>query len=269
LAALTVYAQHAGADLGRAVAGCPHLAGLRALHLARNRLGDGGAAALGRSAGLTKLETLDLSENELSECGARALAGSAAWPGLRELDLAHNPLGPGGAEAVAGRFGSLRRLGLSGTGLGGRLHSRHGAADLLRVPAVDLSANGLTPADVKALLSCGPVGAAALDLGHNDLGDEGVRVLAACPGLAGVASLRLAGCNISDEAAGVLAGSPHLARLESLDLGNNPVGDRGFRAFLGTPHLRALRRLVVPGVGVSPRVRAALAERFRNGVVRF
>lgn len=273
LSALTVYAQHAGDGLGRAVADSPHLGGLKALYLGRNRLRDSGVRALADSPGLASLETLDLSENDLSEAGARALAGAAHWPGLRALELAHNRLGPDGAAAVAGspRLSGVRRLGLADSGLGGS-DTAAGLADLLRVPGLDLGGNGLGPADLKAILS-GPGGHPVrlrdLDLSHNELGEPGARVLAESPALAGLASLRLAGCDITDEAAGVLAGSPHLGRLAELDLGNNPVGDVGFRAFLEAPGLKGLRRLVVPGVGVSPRTRAALGQRFGGGVVRF
>jgi uncharacterized protein (TIGR02996 family) len=273
LAALTVYAQHAGESLGRTVGRCPHLGGLRALYLGRNRLRDAGAAALAGSPGLPNLEALDLSENDLTGEAGRTLAGSPR-PNLRALELARNRLGPGGVEALAGsgRLAGVRRLGLADVGLGGAdLPARPGVAGLLRVPALDLSANGLGGADLKALFagSAGqPVRLRDLDLSHNDLGEAGVRVLADSPVLAGLVRLRLVGCNVTDEAAGVLAGSPHLGRLAELDLGNNPVGDVGFRAFLEAPVLKGLRRLVVPGVGVSPRTRAALGRRF-PGVVRF
>ncbi|MBX9585185.1 MAG: TIGR02996 domain-containing protein [Gemmataceae bacterium] len=270
LAALTVYAQHAGEGLGRAVGRCPHLGGLRALYLNRNRLRDAGAAALVTSPGLSRLETLALGENDLSGDAARALADTPHGPNLRELELADNPLGPAGAEALAtsARLAGVRRLGLARAGLGGAGPAGPGLGGLLRVPALDLSGNGLGPADLKGLFAGPPARVRELDLSHNDLGETGVRVLADGPALGGLVMLRLVGCNVTDEAAGVLAGSPHLDRLAELDLGNNPVGDVGFRAFLAAPGLRGLRRLVVPGVGVSPQTRAALARRF-PGVVRF
>lgn len=273
VAALTVYAQHAGAGLGRAVAGSPHLGGLRELFLGRNRLRDAGAAALAASPNLPNLESLDLSENDLSGEGAGAVA-AGHWPVLRHLELGHNPLGPGGAGAVAGsgRLSGLRRLGLADTGLGGGAGGASGLGELLRVPALDLGGNGLGPADLKAIFAGpagGPVRLRDLDLSHNDLGEAGVGVMAESPTLAGLRSLRLAGCNVTDGAAAVLAASPHLGRLAELDLGNNPVGDVGFRAFLEAGGLKGMRRLVVPGVGVSPRTRAALGVRFPGGVERF
>src|SRR5581483_8793089 len=72
LTGLTVYAQHLGEPLARAVADSPHLAGLTELHLGRNRIGDGGVERLAASPIPAKLEVLDLSENELGEASARA-----------------------------------------------------------------------------------------------------------------------------------------------------------------------------------------------------
>ena len=48
-----------------------------------------------------------------------------------------------------------------------------------------------------------------------------------------------------------MAQAARLNKLALLDLGNNPINDPGFRAFVETPHLRQLRRLVVPGIGVT------------------
>src|SRR5437763_148943 len=77
LRALTVYAQHVGERLARAIARSAHLSELRALNLGRNRLGNEAAEQLAAAAGLSNLEELDLSENDLGETGARALAASA------------------------------------------------------------------------------------------------------------------------------------------------------------------------------------------------
>ncbi|MDB5309399.1 MAG: hypothetical protein JWO38_3601 [Gemmataceae bacterium] len=280
LRALTVFAAHAGDALARAVTRSPHLAELRVLHLGRNRLGDDAAEYLAGSPALGNLEELDLSENELGETGGRTLAASPHLANLRELEMRNNQLGPAGAESLAGsdRLASLHRLGLAGNDLGvPRIHSLTRVSDLLRVPALDLTANGLGPAALKAILvrppsppdGGEPVRLRELDLSHNELGEAGARVLADCTLLGGLKVLRLTGCGIPDDGVRALANSPHLNRLIAIDLGNNPVSDPGFRAFLDTPHLRGLRRLVVPGIGVSIRMRRALDSRFHRGVVRF
>jgi hypothetical protein len=127
----------------------------------------------------------------------------------------------------------------------------------------------LNAAGLQVILTRPPASADALrvqnlDLGGNDLGDAGARVLAACPHVAGLRSVRLVGCGIGDDGARALAESPHLDRLNSLDLGNNPLGDPGLRPFLEPSRLRSLWWLGVPEVGVSVGMRRALEARFHR-----
>ncbi len=275
LNAFTVYAQHAGEALARAVSRAVNLSELRSLFLGRNRLEDAAAEHLANSPVLFKLEELDLSENEVGETGARAIAASSNWPALSRLELRNNRLGPAGAEALAGseRLASLSHLGLSGNELGSsRIHSVARMCDLLRVPILDLSMNSLDEQALMAILNKVPPQAESpsirlreLDLSHNELGDHGARVIAACPALEGLRVLRLIGCGIGDDGARAIAESSHLNRLTTLDLGNNPVNDPGFRGFLDTPQMRSLRRLAVPQIGVSIRMRRALEMRYLRG----
>ena len=268
LAVLTVYAQHVGEPLARAIARCEHLAGLRGLHLGRNRLGDEAAELLAGSPVLSNLEELDLAENDLGETGARAIAASPHLGKLRRLELRHNPIGPAGAEAMAGsdRLASLERLGLAGTDIGvPRLHSLARASDLLRVAVLDLIGNHLGPAGLKAILNRSrgePVRVAELDLSHNELGELGARAVAESRLLAGLTVLRLVGCGIPDEGARALAASPHLNELRVLDLGNNPINDAGLEPFRTTTQLKSLWNLVPPAIGVSLRMRRILERRF-------
>lgn len=271
LRALTVWAQHAGERLARAVARCPHLSDLRVLNLGRNRLGDDAADQLAAAPGLAGLEELDLSENDVGETGARVLAASHLT-NLRRLELRHNQVGPGGAEALGGseRLASLARLGLAGNDVGvARLLSLTRASDLLRVAVLDLAGNGLTVAEVKAILARPPatVGLRELDLSHNELGDAGAQVLAESACLAGLEVLRLANCQIGDAGAQALARSRHFDKLTSLDLGNNPITDGGFRPYLDRQNLPVLRWLGSPAIGLSIWMRGALDERFRRGRV--
>ncbi len=273
LDSLTVYAQHVGEPLARALARSPHLGELRALFLGRNRFADDAAEHLASSPVLTNLEELDLTENDLGETGARALAASPHLGKLRRLQLRHNQLGPSGAEAVASseRLGSLERLGLAGNDMGSpRLHSLSRIADLLRIPVLDLAGNGLNAAGLSSIVERAPAEThlRELDIGHNDLGDAGARLLAESPQLAGLKVLRLTACNITDEGARLLATSPHLNKLAVLDLGNNPVNDPGFRAFVETTQMKSLKRLIVPGIGVSLRMRRALDMRFHRQSAR-
>ena len=190
LSALSAHGLHIGEPLARAVARSEYLSGLRKLTLTRQRFGDDAAERLAASPHLANLEELDLSENEIGETGARAIAAASHWGKLRRLELRDNRLGPAGAEAVAGsdRLTSLHRLALSDNDVGlPRLHSLRRAHDLLRVPVLDLSANTLTPQGLQVILTR-PAGAdptavrlTELDISHNNIGDDGARVLGKVP----------------------------------------------------------------------------------------
>ncbi len=274
LNALTMYGTHIGEPLARAVSRAAHLANLKTLHLGRNRFENDSAEHFAASPILANLEELDLAENELGETGGRALAASPHLGALRRLELRGNRLGPAGAAALAGseRLVSLQHLGLAENEIGvARLLSLTRAHDLLRVPVLDLSTNVLTAAGLRVILTCPPgpvepgfVRLRELVLSHNELGNDGARVLAACPHLAELRTLRLVGCGIGDDGIRALAESPHLNQLVTLEVVNNPIGDPGCRAFLETPHMHSLRRLLVPGVGISLRVRQLLRQQYRG-----
>ncbi len=269
LAALTVYAQHAGEPLARAVARSPHLGSLRALHLGRNRFADDAVEHLATSPHLAALEELDLSENEIGETGARALAGSPHLAHLKRLELRENRLGPAGAEALASsdRLGALRRLGLSDNDVGSpRLQSLSRAADLLRVPVLDLALNGLTHASLQAIFAR-PQAAVRLEelhLGANPLDDAGRRGAGALP-----APREPDGPHAPElqhrQRGGAAAGEqPAPERVHLLDLSNNPIGDPGFRALHASTHWRALQRLVYSPLGASPDMRKALDQKYNR-----
>ncbi len=273
LAALTVHAQHTGEPLARAVARSEHLARLKRLALTKNRLGDDAAEQLAHSPHLANLEELDLSENEIGETGGRALSASQHLGQLRSLELRDNRLGPAGAEALAGsdRLTALFHLGLSRNEVGlPRLLSLGRAHALLGVPVLDLTANGLNAAGLRAIVSR-PTGADApvrlteLDLSHNkDLGDDGARVIAGCRHLENLTLLRLTNCGIGDDGAHVLAKAAHLTRVETLDLESNPINDAGLRPFLDARHWRALHHFIIPRICVSIGLRKELDRHFNR-----
>jgi uncharacterized protein (TIGR02996 family) len=79
-----------GNDGARVLAGCPHLAGLRALRLTGCNIGDDGARALAESPYLRHLVTLDLANNPTGDPGFRPYLTASAFPDLRDL---HYPAG--------------------------------------------------------------------------------------------------------------------------------------------------------------------------------
>jgi Ran GTPase-activating protein (RanGAP) involved in mRNA processing and transport len=100
-------------------------------------------------------------------------------------------------------------------------------------------------------------------LSHNELGNNGMRVLAACPYLENLQVLRLADCAIGDDGLRVLAECPHLNNVVKLDLSNNPIGNTGCRALLETKHFKHLQRPIISGIGLPMPTRQALDMRFR------
>jgi uncharacterized protein (TIGR02996 family) len=268
LSALTIHASYKREALARAVMKSEFFTGLKRLYLTRNRFEDDAAQHLAVSPVLSNLEELDLGDNELGETSALALASSPHLGSLRSLELRINRLGPVGAEAVAGseKLTNLVRLGLSNNEIGNaRLRTLSRTQGFFHVPALDLSENNLVAAGLQVILNsyAGPIDHKLirlrnLDLGRNPLGDDGMRVLAACPLLENLQVLRLVDCRIGDEGVRVLAASPHLNNLVVLDLSNNLIGDPGCRVLLDPPHLRKLKLPITPLIGVSKNLRDAL-----------
>lgn len=275
LSALTIHASYVGEALARAVARSEHLANLKRLDLSRNRFGPEAASYLASSAALARLEELRLGDNEFGESGARALAASPHLGSLRVLELRGNRVGPAGAEALAAseRLAALERLGLAENDVGApRIQSTGRVHELLRIAVLDLSHNGIGPAGLLAILNRAsgtpgaPVRLRELDLGDNDLGDAGARVLAACPHLTALRGLVLARCGVGEDGARALAQSQPLRELVSLDLvGNNAIGDAGFREFLPPSNLPNLRHLNYPVTNISSTMRRDLDMRFLRG----
>nr|HEX4318000.1 TIGR02996 domain-containing protein [Kofleriaceae bacterium] len=85
---------------------------------------------------------------------------------------------------------------------------------------------------------------AALDLSHNQLGDDGARALATSPRLRHLEVLELDTCEITGAGVGALVESPQWETLRVLDLSRNPLGVDGALALAAAPrppHLHALR----------------------------
>lgn len=77
------------------------------------------------------------------------------------------------------------------------------------------------------------------------IGDDGVALLAAWPGLSSVRWLEITDGRIGHEGARALASSPFLTNLRELDLTRNDLGGEGIAAILRSPALPGLRRLIV------------------------
>jgi uncharacterized protein (TIGR02996 family) len=207
----------------RVLAGCPHLTSLTLLNLDRNDIGPSGALALAESPHLAGLNRLLLLGCHIGQEGARALASSACLHRLTELDLQNNSVGDGGVRDLVGAphlVSGLRQL--------------------------NLRYNRLGPAAARALAECSHLGnLTSLELMNNDLGDDGAAAIAASPHLAGLTHLELRENRIGDAGAQALAASAHLANLVELDLYENRIGDAGALALAASPHLTRVTRISI------------------------
>jgi uncharacterized protein (TIGR02996 family) len=101
----------------------------------------------------------------------------------------------------------------------------------------------ITEVGVAALLEMDLSCLRLLNLGANDLHDEGVQRLCAAPRLARLERLNLAANELHLAGARALAEARHLRRLVDLSLGANYLDDEAAELLAGASHLASLRRL--------------------------
>ena len=160
-----------------------------------------------------------------------------------------------------------------------------------RLKQLDISGNRLGPAALDQLLASTVLDSLEeLDLGDNNLGPDGVALLARAalpnlralhlartrPGIEGVAALcaagfyrelrvlSLGGNNLGPEAALDLAGAP--GKLLALDLADNRPGDTGALALAQSAPLAGLQHLNLTGCAIGAPVAARLRKRFGDRV---
>jgi uncharacterized protein (TIGR02996 family) len=111
IARLTLRGCHVGPAGAKALAGSPHVVGLRYLavsgggYSAETRLGPKGTQVLAASANLAGLTALVVTGQEIGLGGMQALADSPHLTGLRHLDLSGNPFTPAMIAALVGAKG--------------------------------------------------------------------------------------------------------------------------------------------------------------------
>ncbi|VTR97960.1 TIGR02996 domain-containing protein [Tuwongella immobilis] len=269
LSGLTCYAQHLGDVVPRALADSPYVGALTRLELGRNRITDQGAEVLAHSPALGSLTHLDLSENALTDMGAGILSAARGLQALEQLDLHRNEIGPHGLLALgfAPRLERLRMLDLRYNRIGDPRTLDHiRATGPIRINWLNLAHNSIhaNRAFTRTVIDSPLfIGIEYLDLGHNELGNRGVDLLARSPGMTSLISLYLNDNQIGDEGMRSLARSIMLGRLTTLDLEQNPmIQDDSIQVLLEQSHLTWLRRLGLPGAGVSHRTRRALHARY-------
>jgi uncharacterized protein (TIGR02996 family) len=268
-----------GDAVGRLVAS-PHLAGLKALRLPGNNLGNEGLRALTQAATLKSLEELDLSgrggyeryNNDpiIHSAGIEALV---AWPGvkgLRSLTLTGNDLRWPGLRALlrSPNTAGLKELSLRGGRLEGQVMEEFGSASpTLRLEKLDLGENILKAIGLAYLSSAACLRELkSLRLDRCEIPNTGGRLLAKAGfidsvrrldishnyfGPVGVAelvdrkpkllhTLRMRDTNLFDKGATLLAKSPMSDTLLDLDLSQNGFGTTATLALGESEHFREL-----------------------------
>jgi len=194
------------------------------LDLSGNRLLIAGTRAVVNSNRLQHLQALWIEDAGMSDKTARLFARASNLPALRRLHAGRNNLGPGGLAPLAA--GPL----------------------LAQLEQLDVSHNGLGPADVDALLGRAAANLVRVDLAHNTVGDTGCQRLAEAQRLDALRRLDLRANVITSLGALALATAPWLHQLERLDLRGNAVEPDGRQALLHAlgPRAAEVLRLDAP-----------------------
>lgn len=196
LTALDVSGNDVGEGGVRAVVASRSMARLRSFRVNHNLIGDGGAAALAGSALLARAlkdgHALELRGNVIGPAGAAALAACPALAACTALDLSDNYLGDAGLAALlrSPHLGKLKTLRLARNQIGdaGASANRDRLGALLEhLAALDLSGNRLTRVGLSVLATLRADRPVRIDVGGNvqapAAGDFPVAVAELIPGL--------------------------------------------------------------------------------------
>lgn len=271
-----------GSHVAAALAGAPWLAQVRELRLEDLGIGDDGFVELATTPRLPALDSLALSQHappmkltrvaltaalgqpafrrlrtlrlhgfRLKTPGARCFAKATHADQLATLDLTQCGLGADGAQVVldSTALGSLAQLSLRKNELGLEPAVCVGPALAGTLRRLELSANEIDDAWIRAFVAGPPLALTHLGLHSNLLTITGVRAVLAAPALARLEALTVASQNRLPTPWGTelaaVASMPELARLRSLDAGHTGVTAAGVIALAASPHARGLRRLAL------------------------
>ena len=242
----------------------PALASLRRLAVVRSQLtGDGlsGLAGLG-------LERLTLGQPNFGVDVLDRLVATRCATTLERLAVSFRVRKKGTPTLPPKNLSlpRLRRLAISGLRGRDAMKRLAGWQILDRLEELNLTYNDFKGEGIVPLFASGYQGCRTLKLHGCALGDEGVRRLAAWPGLAKVRHLPLSRNGLGDDGLLALAESPHTASLEALALGENRTSAaRGLTALLRSPLGARLRWLSFDGDLTKGSVRA-VAENAGSGL---
>jgi uncharacterized protein (TIGR02996 family) len=146
---------------------------------------------------------------------------------------------------------------------GGAAFREHAEAVFVSTPIDSVALEQLTPESLREVLTSPLLGRLECLSLFGGYGDEGMRLLAACPHLTRLTWLFVMEDGCGDAGAEALAGSPYLGSLRHLYMENHQIGDRGALALAGSPNLGGVTNLCFGETNrLSPPVIGSLRERF-------
>lgn len=230
------------------VVACESLGQLTALTLGRNRDGHLLAESLTRSEYLAGLRLLSAHANGWGEDWANAIRKARAWPELRSLVLSNSRWTD--LDSFAVLFGiehceHLRELNLRDSAMtAGALVRAMTSPMMEALASLDVGRCRITGRD----LAPAPSWPSERQLNHlniswNDLGTEGLTVLARTSALGNLQRVELASCRLTAEAVHHLTEASFWPRLTELDLSRNELTDAGLQTLTQVTPPENLRSL--------------------------
>jgi Ran GTPase-activating protein (RanGAP) involved in mRNA processing and transport len=214
-----------------------HLTALQSLNIRDNRVGDAGAQAIAQH--LTALQSLDISFNRVGEAGAQAIAQHLT--ALQSLHIIGSRVGEAGAQAIAQHLTALQSLHISGNDIG-KAGAQAIAQHLTALQSLGISGNRLGDAEAQAIAQR-LTALQSLSISFNDVGEAGAQAIA--QRLTALKLLDIRDNRVGE--AGAQAIAQHLTVLKFLDISGNDIGEVGAQAI--AQHLTALKSL---NIGHNP-----------------
>jgi uncharacterized protein (TIGR02996 family) len=210
----------------RTLAAWPGLARIRSLTLSGNDIGRAGLWSLLHTSHCTSLKQLTLRSNGITAHRLREFAAAPAGLQLDVLDLGENMLFDRGVETL-GTAACLRELKV--LELDRCEMPAFSAIELAEAPflatlrRLNLNSNSFGAEGLATLLAAKPPELHTLGMIDNDLGDEGVKLLADTPASDTLLDINLAQNNLTEAALKALGKSKHLKNLLALRLQANGI----------------------------------------------
>jgi uncharacterized protein (TIGR02996 family) len=228
-----------------------------------------GEQFLQHAATLVKLTPLESIAVNAESALVEAIALRPELRRVRRLEVRGHDLGDAslGQLASSPYLGPLEHLTLHACGLSTAAAHILAGMPLDHLTHLNLGANDLRDNGAVVLCACPKLTRLRyLGVGGNELGPPTAEALVASPSLWALERMNLGANYFDDDAVALLANAANLASLRELDLRYNEFGFEGARALAASPYLARLTRLDVTENAIGLRGVELLRERFANSV---